>query len=109
VLEACRSSATLEQFVLVGGDAAVRHAAYPRSIPITESEGHRAYPGCYALSKVLEEVMLEQYFMQYDLNGCCLRAPWIMAKDDLCSARRAGVIWSVASAPIVISSRAPSP
>jgi len=26
--------------------------------------------------------MLEQYFLQYDLNGCCLRAPWIMEKDD---------------------------
>ena len=22
--------------------------------------------------------MLEQYYIQYDLNGCCLRAPWIM-------------------------------
>ena len=43
---------------------------------------HSAYPGCYALSKVLEEVMLEQYFVQYDLSGCCLRAPWIMEKDD---------------------------
>ncbi len=42
----------------------------------------RAYPGCYALSKVLEEVMLEQYVIQYGLNGCCLRAPWIMEKDD---------------------------
>jgi nucleoside-diphosphate-sugar epimerase len=31
---------------------------------------------------VLEEVMLEQYFIQYNLNGCCLRAPWIMEKDD---------------------------
>ena len=37
---------------------------------------------CYALSKVLEEVMLEQYFIQYGLSGCCLRAPWIMEKDD---------------------------
>jgi nucleoside-diphosphate-sugar epimerase len=26
--------------------------------------------------------MLEQYIIQYDLNGCCLRAPWIMEKDD---------------------------
>ena len=43
---------------------------------------HMAYPGCYALSKVLEEVMLEQFGIQYDLNGCCLRAPWIMEKDD---------------------------
>jgi nucleoside-diphosphate-sugar epimerase len=49
---------------------------------VTEAQGHTAYPGCYALSKVLEEVMLEQYGIQYDLNGCCLRAPWIMEKDD---------------------------
>jgi nucleoside-diphosphate-sugar epimerase len=26
--------------------------------------------------------MLQQYQTQYDLNGCCLRAPWIMEKDD---------------------------
>lgn len=31
---------------------------------------------------VLEEVMLEQYYIQYDLNGCCLRAPWIIDRDD---------------------------
>ena len=49
---------------------------------MTETQKHTAYPGCYALSKVLEEVMLEQYYVQYDLNGCCLRAPWIMEKDD---------------------------
>src|SRR5262249_312411 len=42
-----------------------------------------AYAGCYALSKVLEEVMLEQYGIQHDLNVSCLRAPWIMEKDDL--------------------------
>ena len=27
--------------------------------------------------------MLRQYFIQYDFNGCCLRPPWIMEKDDL--------------------------
>ena len=26
--------------------------------------------------------MLEQYYVQYDFDGCCLRAPWIMEKDD---------------------------
>ena len=26
--------------------------------------------------------MLEQFGIQYDTNGCCLRAPWIMEKDD---------------------------
>jgi UDP-glucose 4-epimerase len=82
LLETCRQSPTFEQFILIGGDAAVGHCVYPKAIPVTETQPHTAYPGCYALSKVLEEVMLEQYYVQYDLNGCCLRAPWIMDKDD---------------------------
>jgi len=82
LLEACRTSPTFEQFILIGGDAALGHFFFPHPIPVTETQKHSAYPGCYALSKVLEEVMLEQYYIQYDLNGCCLRAPWIMEKDD---------------------------
>jgi len=82
LLEEARLSTTLKQFVLIGGDAAVGHFFYPHPTPVTETQRHTAYPGCYALSKVLEEVMLEQYGIQYDLNGCCLRAPWIMEKDD---------------------------
>jgi UDP-glucose 4-epimerase len=82
LLEGCRTSATFRQFVLVGGDAAVGHFHYAHPVPVVESQPHTAYPGCYALSKVLEEVMLQQYQAQYDLNGCCLRAPWIMEKDD---------------------------
>ena len=58
------------------------HFVYPHPLPVTEKQKHSAYPGCYALSKVLEEVMVEQYGIQYDLNVCCLRAPWIMEKDD---------------------------
>ncbi len=66
-------------------------------------------PGCYALSKVLEEVMLEQYYIQYGLNGCCLRArrgSWRRTTSSTscrsvttCSAARAGVIWSPKSKP----------
>jgi len=82
LLEECRVSASFRQIVLIGGDAALGHFFYPHPIPVTEQQKHSAYPGCYALSKVLEEVMLEQYFVQYDLSGCCLRAPWIMEKDD---------------------------
>lgn len=82
LLETCRASPTFQQFILVGGDAAMGHFFYPHPLPITEEQKHTAYPGCYALSKVLEEVMLEQYYIQYNLNGCCLRAPWIMEKDD---------------------------
>jgi UDP-glucose 4-epimerase len=82
LLEASRSSDIFQQFILIGGDAAIGHFYYPHPVPVTEQQKHRAYPGCYALSKVLEEVMLEQYYIQYNLNGCCLRAPWIMEKDD---------------------------
>ncbi len=82
LLEACRVSPTFQQFILIGGDAAMGHFVYPHPIPVTETQRHTAYEGCYALSKVLEEVMLEQYYIQYNLNGCCLRAPWIMEKDD---------------------------
>jgi UDP-glucose 4-epimerase len=82
LLEQCRGNPAFRQFLLLGGDCAVGHFFYPHPIPVTEQQKHTAYPGCYALSKVLEEVMLEQYFIQYDLHGCCLRAPWIMEKDD---------------------------
>jgi len=82
LLEECRVSPSFKQFILVGGDNAVGHFFYPHPVPVTERQKHSAYPGCYALCKVLEEVMLEQYYVQYALAGCCLRAPWIMEKDD---------------------------
>lgn len=82
LLESGRESPTFKQFIMVGGDAGMGHFFYPHPNPVTETQKHSAYPGCYALSKVLEEVMLEQYYVQYNLNGCCLRAPWIMEKDD---------------------------
>jgi UDP-glucose 4-epimerase len=83
LLEGCHSSTTFRQFILIGGDAAIGHFHYPHPVPVVETQPHSAYPGCYALSKVLEETMLQQYYVQYDLNGCCLRAPWILEKDDL--------------------------
>jgi UDP-glucose 4-epimerase len=82
LLEACRVSPAFQQFILIGGDNSVGHFVYPHPIPVTEIQKHSAYAGSYALSKVLDEVILEQYYMQYGLAGCCLRAPWIMEKDD---------------------------
>lgn len=82
LLEAFRQSPAARQFILIGGDAAVGHFFYRHDAPVTETTPHQAYPGCYALSKVLEEVMLEQFGIQYGINHCCLRAPWIMEKDD---------------------------
>ncbi len=82
LLEAFRQSATAKQFILIGGDAGIGHFFWRREVPVTEAAPHAAYPGCYALSKVLEEVMLEQFGIQYGIDWCCLRAPWIMEKDD---------------------------
>jgi nucleoside-diphosphate-sugar epimerase len=82
ILENFRQNATAKQFILLGGDAALGHFFYDHGRPVTEATPHRAYPGCYALSKVLEEVMVEQFVIQYGVNACCLRAPWIMEKDD---------------------------
>ncbi len=82
LLEECRRSDEFKHFLLVGGDASMGHFFYNHPFPVTETQKHTAYPGCYALSKVLEEVMLEQYQIQYDFPGTCLRAPWIMEKDD---------------------------
>ena len=82
LMEAFRASPTARQFILLGGDCSIGHIFHPYDGPVTEDSPRRAYPGCYALTKVLEEVMLEQYRIQYGLNTCCLRAPWIMEKDD---------------------------
>jgi UDP-glucose 4-epimerase len=82
LLEEFRQSPTAKRFVLIGGDAGVGHFFHKHPAPITEDAPHMAYPGCYALSKVLEEVMVQQFGIQYGLDWCCLRAPWIMEKDD---------------------------
>jgi len=82
MLECFRVSPTAQQFIVIGGDAAVGHFHYRHLAPITEETPRCAYPGCYALSKVLEEVTVQQYVIQYGVNACCLRAPWIMEKDD---------------------------
>ncbi|RYI32755.1 MAG: NAD(P)-dependent oxidoreductase, partial [Acetobacteraceae bacterium] len=82
LLEAWRNNPAARRFLLIGGDASVGHFFHQQTDVVTETTPHRAYPGCYALSKVLEEVMLAQYGVQYGIDWCCLRAPWIMEKDD---------------------------
>lgn len=82
MLEEARSSKTFERFLLIAGDSAIGHFFTNHRTPITESAPHRAYAGCYALSKVLEEVMVTQARYQYGLDTTLLRAPWIMEKDD---------------------------
>ncbi|MBC2771864.1 NAD(P)-dependent oxidoreductase [Rhizobium sp. AQ_MP] len=73
---------TRRQFVLLSGDCVVGHIFHGYDAPITEQAPRRAYRGVYALTKVLEETMLEQFGIQEGLNWTTLRAPWIMEKDD---------------------------
>jgi UDP-glucose 4-epimerase len=82
VLEACRFEGT-RQFVLLGGDAAFGIWFHPQPIPIDENHPLTAYPGYYAFTKVLEEVMTQQYSHQYGLPFSILRCSWIFEKDDL--------------------------
>ena len=83
LLEEARATSLLRRFLLLGGDAAIGHYFDPYDAPVPDDALPRPYPGCYALSKVLEETLLAQYATQYDVDTCCLRVPWIMADDDL--------------------------
>jgi len=81
-LEACRGE-DIEQFILFGGDAAFGIWFYPQPVPIDETHRLMAYPGHYAFTKVMEEVMVEQYSMQYGIPFTIQRCSWVFERDDL--------------------------
>lgn len=113
LLEQARGNPAFRQFILIGGDCSVGHMFHPYDAPITEAAPRRAYPGVYALTKVLEEVLLEQAQIQYGIDGCILRAPWIMEKDDFRYALRfgpdqfGGPAWTSLLSPMVLQSLDP--
>lgn len=82
LLDAFRANKLGRQFMLIGGDCSVGHCFVQYDGPVTEESPRRGYPGVYATTKILEEVMLEQAGIQYGVNWTTLRAPWIMEKDD---------------------------
>ena len=82
ILESCRRHG-VKQFILFGGDAAFGIWFYPQPIPIDENHPRAAYPGYYAFSKVMEEVMAEQYAIQYAVPVTVLRSSWVFERDDL--------------------------
>ncbi|MEY4939949.1 MAG: dTDP-glucose 4,6-dehydratase [Verrucomicrobiota bacterium] len=82
VLEACRRH-KVRQFILVSGDAAFGIWFYPQPIPIDENHRLMAYPGYYAFSKVMEEVMAEQYSIQYGVPITVLRSSWVFDGAEL--------------------------
>jgi len=82
LLEGCRTTPTVKQFILAGGDAALGIWFYSQPGPLDENAPLRAYPGCYALSKVMEETLCRQFGIQYDLPYTILRLSWLWADDD---------------------------
>ncbi|HUU42394.1 MAG TPA: NAD(P)-dependent oxidoreductase, partial [Planctomycetota bacterium] len=83
LLEACRDNPRLRQFIISSGDAAQGIFFYPNPVPINENMPLRAYRGYYALSKVLEDTLVEQYGIQYGVPWTILRFSWIHDDDDL--------------------------
>ena len=82
ILEACRNE-PIKQLIVLGGDAVFGIWFYPQPIPIDENHPRVAYPGYYAFSKVIEEVMTEQYAVQYGVPYSILRSSWVFEGDDL--------------------------
>ncbi len=83
LLDACRESGRVRRFILASGDAALGIYFYPSPAPLDETAPLRAYPGCYALSKVLEETLCRQYGIQYGLPYTILRFSWVQEEDDI--------------------------
>jgi len=83
LLDEAKRRGGLKQFILASGDAALGIFFYPQPRPLDEGAPLAAYPGCYAFSKVMEEVMLGQYHIQYKFPSTILRISWIHAEDDL--------------------------
>ncbi len=75
LLEAFRQNKDARQFILIGGDCSVGHCIVRYDEPVTEASPRRGYPGVYALTKILEEVMLEQAGIQYGVNWTTLARP----------------------------------
>ncbi|MDD5698628.1 MAG: NAD(P)-dependent oxidoreductase [Victivallaceae bacterium] len=83
LLDACKQSNHIRQYIQAGSDARAGIYYYPHPFPIDENYPHSGYPGYYPLSKVLEEVMCEQFRTQYQLPITVLRFSWIHADDDI--------------------------
>ena len=85
LLDAAMRTKRPRRFILASGDAVNGIYFNPQPVPIDENLPMAAYPGYYALSKVLEETMARQYFLQAGVPTVTLRMSWIQAEDDILS------------------------
>ena len=83
LLDAAMRSKATKRVILASGDAVNGIYFHPQPVPIREDMPLAAYPGYYPLSKVLEEAMFQQYFVQAGVPTVCLRISWIHAEDDI--------------------------
>jgi nucleoside-diphosphate-sugar epimerase len=83
LLDACKESGHVKQYIQAGSDARAGIYYHPQPIPIDENHRHSGYPGYYPLSKVLEEVMCEQYQIMYRTPITILRFSWVHDEDDI--------------------------
>ncbi|MCK4628337.1 MAG: NAD(P)-dependent oxidoreductase, partial [Sedimentisphaerales bacterium] len=83
LLDASMRCGHIRQFIQAGSDARAGIYYYPQPVAITENHRHSGYPGYYPLSKVLEETMVEQYIIMYNLPATALRFSWVQDEDDI--------------------------
>ncbi len=83
LLDAAMRTKAPQRMILASGDAVNGIYFRPQPKPIREEMPLVAYPGYYALSKVLEEAMWQQYYYQAGVPTVCLRISWIHAEDDI--------------------------
>ncbi len=83
LLDAAMRTKAPKRFLLASGDAVMGIYFNRQPVPIREDMPLIAYPGYYALSKVMEETMSGQFFHQAGVPTVCLRMSWIQAEDDV--------------------------
>lgn len=83
LLDAAMRTKTPRRVILASGDAVNGIYYHPQSKPICEEMPMTAYPGYYALSKVIEETMFRQFFVQASVPTIIYRMSWIHAESDI--------------------------
>jgi UDP-glucose 4-epimerase len=83
LLDAAMRTRKPKRVILASGDAVNGIYFNPQPVPIRDDMPMIAYPGYYALSKVVEETMTTQYYHQAGVPTVILRMSWIHCEDDI--------------------------
>lgn len=85
ILDAAMRTKKPQRVILASGDAVNGIYFNPQPVPIREDMPMVAYPGYYALSKVVEETMFTQFYLQAGVPTVVSRMSWIQCEDDIVS------------------------